>query len=237
MVVLRTNRILKKLGLTSPLSVVPIIIAVAGLSITRLDIEKIEVSKQRELLSPPKDLQYFTFGYRHLFADLLWIRSLQDFNYCEKLIKTNFCQGQGWLYHMLDLITDLSPHFRMAYSAGGVALTIIVSDIEGASKFFDKAVERFPNDWQILYKAAYHANFEEKNRLKAGHLVERAARNGGPFWIWSLAANLYTEGGERTLAMKLLEELEEKKYDPTVINRMRKRLGLPPLPEDPADGE
>lgn len=202
------------------------VIGVIAIVFTRMEVETFRENKPHEFLSPPKDLQYFTFGYREPFADMLWLRAIQDFDYCEKQLKADLCKGNSWLSQMLDLTTDLSPRFRMAYSAGAMALTIIISDIEGASKLFNKGVLAFPNDWIILYKAAYHAIYEENNMPKAAYLVERAARNGAPDWVWSLAANLYSEGGQRMLAMKVVEELEAMKFNPAVIRRIKERLGI-----------
>lgn len=178
----------------------------------------------RELVAPPASLVHFTFGYREAMADLLWIRSIQDFDYCEKKSAENLCQGNSWLFQTLDLITELSPLFRMAYSAGGMALTIIISDIEGASRLFDKAVLRFPTDWIILYKAAYHAIYEEKNNEKAARLMELAARHGAPDWVYALSTKLYTESGKRELAERLLHEMEQTELDPAILEAMRKKL-------------
>ena len=162
----------------------------------------------RELVAPPSSLVHFTCGYREIMADLFWIRSIQDFDYCEKSLSKNLCKGNGWLYQTLDLTTELSPQFRMVYSAGAMALTIVISDIEGASKLFDKATTRFPTDWIILYKAAYHALYEEKNQGKAAKLMEQAARNGAPDWVYMLSTRLYTEAGQRELGERLLAEME-----------------------------
>lgn len=194
---------------------------------TRVRLETFMDEKPRELVAPPNSIKYFAFGYNHVLADGFWIRSLQDFNYCEKQIGKHLCKGNGWLYQMLNLMTDLSPKFRMAYSAGGMALTVLVSDIEGASKFFDKAVLEFPEDWIILYKAAYHCIFEEKNPSKAASLAERAAKHGAPFWVYSLAARLYTEGGRKEFALRMVDELKKREADQVnqkVIERIEEKL-------------
>jgi len=180
--------------------------------------------KSRELLAPPSDIHYFTFGHREILADFFWIRSIQDFDYCEKKLAEQLCKGNSWLYQMLDVITDLSPYFRMAYSAGSMALTVIISDIEGASKFFDKAVVHFPSDWRILYRAAYHAIYEEKDQAKAASLVERAAKNGAPDWVNALAGRLYSEAGKTELAERLAQELEVSGGDPRIIDAIRARI-------------
>lgn len=182
-----------------------------------------EPARPRELLAPPASIQYFTFGHRDLVADMLWVRSIQDFDYCEKKQTENLCRGNSWLYQMLNVITDLSPDFRMAYSAGAMALTVIISDIEGASKFFDKAVAHFPNDWLILFKAAYQAQYEEKNPAKAASLLERAGQNGAPDWVFALAGRLYSRTGENDLALALARQLEASGGDERIINAIRER--------------
>lgn len=184
--------------------------------------------RKRELLAPPLATVNFTFGYREPMADILWIRAIQDFDYCEKPQRKDLCEGNGWLSQTLDLVTELSPSFRMAYSAGGMALTILISDYSGASKLFDKAVQRFPTDWVILYKAAYHVLYEEKDKAKAAYLMERAARNGAPDWVFSLANRLYTESGQKEVAIRLIQSLEEDGYDERLINRMKEKVGASP---------
>ena len=199
------------------------VLILGGLGLTRPFLFGAEETR-RELVAPPASLVHFTFGYREAIADLFWIRSIQDFDYCEKKVSENICQGNSWLYQTLDLITELSPFFRMAYSAGGMALTIVISDIPGASKLFDKAVRNFPNDWSINYKAAYHAIYEEKDNAKAARLMESAARNGAPDWVYSLSAKLYTEAGKREMAERLLAEMEHTELDPAILEAMRKKL-------------
>lgn len=194
---------------------------------SRIGLETSRAQFARELVAPPLSIKYMTFGYNHAFADALWIRSLQDFDYCEKTIKQGGCVGKGWLFQMLDLMTDLSPMFRMAYSAGGMALTVVVSDVEGASRLFDKAVLEFPNDWIILYKAAYHAIFEEKKPGKAAALIERAAQNGAPMWTYSLAARLYTEAGRKEFARQMLEDLKKRgDLNEALIQRIEEKLSI-----------
>jgi hypothetical protein len=39
--------------------------------------------KVRHLIPPPEHLKLMTFGYSDMVADLLWIRLLQDFEYCD----------------------------------------------------------------------------------------------------------------------------------------------------------
>lgn len=180
--------------------------------------------ENKNLAVPPKNLVYLHFGFNEVMADSFWLRAVQDFDYCEQQLAANLCKGQGWLYRTLDLTSDLSPKFRAPLASGPLALSIIISDIDGATKLFDKATVRFPNDWPILYRAAYHALYEEKNNEKAASLLIRAAKNGAPPWTYSLATRLYTEAGQQELAERILQDGES--IPPEIKERIRKRLQL-----------
>ncbi len=187
------------------------------------------------LIAPPPKLEFFSFGYQMTIADNLWIRSIQDFDYCESKIAENQCQNNSWLAEMLDAVTTLAPDYRIAYLNGGLALTIIISDYAGASRIFDKGVIMFPFDHRLLFRAAYHAMIEEKKPEKAASLLTRAAKAGGEAWYYSLATRLYTEAGKKDLALGLYKELEGTDVEPGTLKRIRGKLGLAePAESDPA---
>lgn len=182
------------------------------------------LEKPRDLLSPPIGVEHFTFGHRDVTADFLWIRAIQDFDYCDQQIAKNICVGKGWLYRMLNAITELSPKFRMPYATGAVALSVMVSDIEGAARIFDRGVAEFPDDWAILYRAAYHYLYEVHDKKKAADLFVRAGRNGAPPWVFSLAGGLYNESNERVAAEAVLQEMIKTEVDPMIIKRLEEKL-------------
>lgn len=178
----------------------------------------------RDLIAPPPQLNRFSFGYQEVIADTLWIRAVQDFDYCDKAIGKNICINNSWLFKMLDTITDLSPNFRIPYAAGGLALTVIITDIDGATKIFDKGVKAFPNDWTITYRAAYHYLYELNNKKRAAELLIQTGQNGGPSFVYALAGRLYSDSGNVELAEALLREMTESKQDPLIIERLRKKI-------------
>lgn len=194
----------------------------AALSLGSFDLGK---PRARSPFLAPPHVQHFTFGHREQVADSLWLRSVQDFDYCEQEVAKQTCRSTGWLFRMLDLITDLAPDFRMPYATGGLALTVLVNDFSGASRIFDKAVVRFPKDWPILSRAAYHALYEEKNKEKAARLLEQAAKAGGPSWYYMLAARLSSEEGDLAFLENLIAQLEsESSPDPLLIKGLKDRL-------------
>jgi hypothetical protein len=181
--------------------------------------------QQRALIAPVPQMQYFHFGFNEVIADSLWIRAIQDFDYCEKQLAGNLCKGNGWLFKMLDTVTDLSPHFRMPFATGGIALSVIISDIEGASKLFDKAELVFPYEWAIMYRAAFHSIYEEKNPDKAARRLILSAQHGGGEWFYALAARMYTEAGKKELGERLYQDLKNSDFEHEwVLKRMRDRL-------------
>ncbi|WP_235046285.1 hypothetical protein [Bdellovibrio bacteriovorus] len=165
-----------------------------------------------------------TSGYGEVIADLLWIRAVQDFDYCDQQIADNVCRNNSWLFLMLDAVTTLSPNFRVPYAAGALALTVIISDIDGATKIFDKGAKAFPNDWPILYRAAYHYMYEVKDNKRAAELLIQAGKNGAPPWVFTLAGRLYSDAGNLELAESVLQDMINTEQDPVLIKRLQDKI-------------
>lgn len=212
------------------------------------------VGKYKPTTYPPDKIELFVFGYHESVADSLWLRLIQDLDFCgkeristdkfENLVGLDFkpldpkvmvtleqkkaieheaseviknvvnrprkdvCD-RGWAFKYLDAITDLAPRFRMPYAVGAGALTVLTEDHLGAKIIYDKALKNFPNDWPILYRAAYLYLFEFQDMEKAAELLYRAGQNGAPDWVQSLAARLYTQAGRALLGVSILEEYKK----------------------------
>lgn len=184
----------------------------------------LSLTEGRALISPPPQLEYFSFGFQMPLADSLWVRALQDFDFCENLLAKNLCVGNGWLSRMLDTLTNLAPDYDVVYRAGGLALTVLVSDYPGASRLFDKGVMVFPNDHKLLAVAGYHAMIEEKNNEKAAGLFVRAAKAGGVDWYYSLATRLLVQGQKKQLAQELYQQLSEDGISEGILRRMKEKI-------------
>lgn len=182
-----------------------------------------QVEHQREFIAPPPFIEHMTFGYSEVTADLLWIRAIQDFDYCDQ-VEGKVCRNNSWLYQMLNAITELSPNFRVPYAAGALALTVIISDIDGATKIFDKGVKAFPKDWPIAYRAAYHYLYELNDKKRAAELLIQAGENGAPPFVFALAGRLYSDSGHLDLAEVLLAEMKQSEKDPVIIKRLEDKI-------------
>lgn len=197
--------------------------------------------------SPPKDIRYYTLGYDQTMASLFWVRAVQDLFTCDQdrgefTPRSSFAGGadplddvlsrelpparceKGWVYKMIDLVTDLDPTFRVAFEVGGTFLSVAVDDREGASLILKKGTKAFPEDWKILFASAYNELFEMRRPEQAAQLLHRAAQRGAPPWIYSLAAGLYSKLGQAHFAKSILESVVERKPKGPMADRINFRL-------------
>lgn len=180
---------------------------------------------QEPYIPPPKAIQHLTAGFKVQVADSFWVRAIQDFDYCSKKLGENLCENDSWLYAVLDLASTLDPKLEpIMYQTGGLALSVLVSDIEGAAKFFEKGVRIYPNNWYISYGAAFHALYEEKNKNKAAKLYLQAFDHGAPSWTQQLASKLASEGGDTEFAEQIIMDMIAQNKDEKVINRLKSKL-------------
>jgi len=205
------------------------IVTLLGVTIFfRLKID--QIASEQELYSltpPPPSLKYYSFGFDESLADGLWLRYIQDMDKCNVYGRVNQAKAvcaKGWSYQMLDQITDLAPKFRMPYAIGPLSLSVIVDDYDGAGLLFEKAIKAFPNDWTILYKAAYFYLFDKNDPLKAARLLIQAQKNGGPEWLALLASKLYDRSGQLTVGIMTLKNYVDQIRDPKIRKRVEHRL-------------
>lgn len=181
-------------------------------------------SSSVHFISPAPYLEHFTFGYKDLIADLLWLRTIQDLDHCERPLSKDEVCSNSWVYNMVDKITDLSPHFRIIYATVPLLLSMTVGDSNGAILLLDKGLQYFPNDWPILYRGGYLYLFEEGNKVKAAEYFTRAQKNGAPDWLASYAARLYSESGRYEMAEQLIKDYEQSGLPEDLLERMKDHL-------------
>lgn len=180
---------------------------------------------QEPYIPPPKAIVHLTSGFNIQIADSLWMRAVQDFDYCSNKLAENVCEGNSWLFSVLDLSSTLDPKLEpVMYQTGGLALSILVGDVEGGATIFARGIRIYPTNWQIIYGAAYHALYEEKNKKKASKLYLKAFENGAPPWTQVLAARLASDEGDTDFAEKILEDMIAQNKDENLIKRLKTKL-------------
>lgn len=177
-----------------------------------------------DYIAPPTVITSLAIGLKVQVADSFWLRAIQDFEYCSQPINDRECRGKSWLFLIMDLITDMDPKFFYAFYSGSLALTVVISDYEGASRIFDKGIPLFPKKWTFQYAAGYHAYFEEKDKIKASHLFYMASENGAPDWLKVTAGRLAKEGGDLDASEKILQQMIATSEDPKLVERLKEKL-------------
>lgn len=202
---------------------------------------------KKNYLSPPPQIKYFTLGYNDLLASSLWIRLLQDIDYCEggKVVSSDFVIPEitedaptgvlqrklkpsrchkGWVYQMLHTISEVEPKFKLVYDPGATFLSIIVDDRDGARLIYEKGLKLYPEDWLLSFKAGYHYLWEIQDGARAAELLDQAGKKGAPPIVVALAAALYTRSGKAHLAKLILEDALAQKPTGIAAERIRIRL-------------
>jgi len=194
-----------------------------------------EVREEKPKLLPPENIEYFTLGYKDPMADLLWIRLIQDADFCEAGPFIPPSEGEyvpnekstchkGWVYRMMNEITDLAPRFRIVYRSGGMLLSVVVDDREGARLLLEKSLTHFPRDWVLHYRAGYHYLAEVQNKTRAAEILIKAAKLGAPPWVVSLVGKILSESGAEELARDVLTRFLMENPNHSGNKRTRWRL-------------
>lgn len=180
--------------------------------------------KRSDYIAPPEIIKNLTVGLNVQMSDSFWLRALQDFEFCDTPINEKECSGKSWLFQIINVSVILDKNFFEAFYYGALALTIIISDYQGASVIFDKAVAQHPKTWKLLYAAGYHALVEEKDKLKAAKLYYEAAQSGAPDWVRMMAGKLAVDGGDDNYATQVLQGMIQINDQPDYIERLKKKL-------------
>ena len=120
--------------------------------------------EREELLYFPSNefVKATTGGFDLLLADFLWIETGSYFG------KHRFSDRRyPYLYHMLDIITDLDPKFIPVYTLGTILLTADAKESDLALKLLNKGMADNPELWQIPFTKGFIYYIHNKNPKEA----------------------------------------------------------------------
>jgi hypothetical protein len=217
-----------------------------------------DVTDEIKYMPTGSSLKAASLGYEMLVADLLWARTTMLFG--EKYEQTDR-DWYAWIFHMIDLATDLDPEFKAAYKYGGTMLRVDGVFIDQSSLIFQKGMHGRPDEWFYPWAIAMNYFMFKDDRETAAHYMALAAERGaddGPWYLPSLAASLMSEAGDLESSLMFLQEeinnlppdqearrravevkIFELKYRiacrdaQRVVDEFRRRAGA--LPPDPPD--
>lgn len=192
--------------------------------ISHVQLNSFNQKKKDFFLTPPPLVERFVFDFNSITADLFWIRTIQDMDFCENKDFLGRCKGNPWLFKMLEATSNIEPKYRIIYAAGGLILSVVINDKVGASEIFDRGVKEFPKDWYIAYRAAYHALYELDDYKKAADLLKQAGDSGAPSWVYSLSSRLYHQQGYSELAQRIISDLSGDPIHEKLVKSMKTKI-------------
>jgi tetratricopeptide (TPR) repeat protein len=182
------------------------------------------IDKQESAITVKEDLLLlFSLGQNRLFADLLWITTLleSDLKHYKKR------DYNSWMYLRFLSIARLDPLFLRNYQFGGKYLSIVKDDLIGARDIFERGLEQYPEDYDLLFNGAFLYAFELgdfKNGLK---LYEKLLEiNKAPEFIKSLIPKLkFQTTGDLSLTYQVLKEtLKTAEPGSTLYNKLNRDI-------------
>jgi hypothetical protein len=152
-------------------------------------------ASSRVFVPSPKFFLDFSPSFRTSIADLYYLDMVQ---YYGEHLKSGELDA---LPAMVDLVTQLSPHFQRPYEFGAFAL-IDAGRPDLSVKYLERGFKENPGQWGFPSLLAYFAyeygpGTKEENDLAAARWYEKAAAiPGSPSFLLRLAAVLSGKAGE-----------------------------------------
>ncbi len=187
------------------------------------------VDKQRHALAGSAELSYLpngdylkvaVLGYRHIAADLLWLKAVQGLSGRQQT-------REGYLaaYHATDVLTDLDPQFVHAYQYTGTVLGVVAGLVKESVALLTKGVQHNPTVWQLSFFLGYDYYYELQNPASAAKYFQAASLlPGAPSWLAGLATRMAVEANDPGAALEFLQRLYLQTNDEQLRKRMAQRI-------------
>ena len=146
----------------------------------------------------------------HFLSNVLWIRAMYYFG-SHALTDRQY----PYLFHLLDLITDLSPLWDHPYFFGAVVLPFEADAAEDGLYLIEKGLVYQPDNWQLWFFKGFCRWKAFGDTVSAAEDLLRASLlPGAPVYLAALSATFATQAGQKELALRFLEEARNNLSDP-----------------------
>lgn len=184
----------------------------------RIDNQTVRIEELAQL-PPGEYLKPALLGYHQLGADILWLRMLQVLGK-----KRNTADDYEWIYHAIDVITTLDPHYAYPYYVGGVVLTNLANRVDLSNRLLERGHRENPGEWNLPFLLGYNHYFVLGDAAKGAEYIGRAARtSGAPTFLPGLATRMYAEAGNPDVALQFLEALWKENPDLILREKLETR--------------
>ena len=165
-------------------------------------------------------------SFDNLASDLYWIRAVV---YYGSRRRTEGGKNFDQMYPLLELVTALDPHFKVAYRFGALFLSEPTPGGPGrpdlALELLRRAVEQDDGKWEYYEDAGFVHYWWLRDYAGAAEWFRRGSeRPGAPNWLVGLAATTLATGGNRASSRLLWQQLLNDTDAAYIQNQARHRL-------------
>jgi tetratricopeptide (TPR) repeat protein len=175
----------------------------------------LQISKQESSLNFNEQLlSRFNLGLKRMLSATLWISTILESD-------VEHYKGKdlnSWMFLRFNSISILDPNFYENYVFGGSYLSIVKDDIVGASIIYNKGLELFPDDYELLKSAGFHFYFEANDKKTAYPIYKKLKElnPNNPTFSTTFARMMAAEGNLED-ALATLDEFQLKHSLDSVI--------------------
>jgi hypothetical protein len=191
------------------------------------------VMEEAIYLPPVAAIEALSLSRPTVMADMLWLKAISYF-----AVHLLGDKEYRWLDPLIDTILELDPQFRKVYHWAAVVLmygaALDNTTVRASIRILDKAIERFPDDWEFHFILGCNYYFElspedeeDKQTLRdkgIGYLQTGGNLPGAPDWLAVTVADMWRKSGQQAMAIRHLEEIYLRTDDKTVRDDIGRRL-------------
>lgn len=178
-------------------------------------VEPVAAGKAKVAISylPTSDfVKMFSLGYRELAADLYWFKAVQYYG-GYRLSQNDIV----FFSHLIDLITDLDPHFIGAYKLGALVIAQDLDNFPAAIGLMRKGLHHNPDDYWLTFEMGFLHYLDGRDYTTAEKYFRLAAtRPGSDGRAARFAAEAAARGGNIEASIMLWKELAAHSDNPYI---------------------
>lgn len=150
-----------------------------------------------------KLVQQASLGYRELASDMVWFQAVQYYG--------GYAQSQHDLAYfsgLIDITTELDPHFVFPYIFGAVVMAQDLGDFERGISVLKRGMQNNPSMYELPFEIGFLYYTVAHNDSAAARYFDLASRlPGGKERAGRFAAFVYSKAGHLETSMRMWQDI------------------------------
>ncbi len=188
-----------------------VLVAALGVATSRVQAYRSRPYLYTNLYLPSgKFVEQTSLGYRELAADCIWFQAVQYYGgYALQQHDLAYFNG------LIDIVTDLDPHFQFPYIFGAVVMSQDMGDLERGVEVLKKGMRANPADWNYPFEIGFLYYLVAKDASRAARYFELSSRLPGSGEMPArFAAFMHSRAGHEETSIRMWEEIARESDQP-----------------------